>query len=392
MSLRPMRPKIKRIFLRTHEVLLDVCVNVFFFLPVKKNKIVFVKDNGKGFACNLRYVAEEIIRQRLPYDMVWLVNNNSEEMPSEIRKVHLNSIKAVYELATAHIFINNAKIPYKVRKKPTQKFIYIPHGQPGAKCDGADVKHQGEFEEKSIKHSEQTDVFVSMSSFHTLTIKDNFWVPPHAAIWEIGFPRNDIFYRDTTKKQQEIRCKLNIPEGYRIVLYAPTFRDSNTTEAYNIDLHRALEALEKKTGDKWMFFITLHPNFFWFKKPVYDFGERVWNMSDYTDIHELMLIVDIAISDYSSVALDFSNSRRPVFLYASDIDEYQRMRGLKEMYFKYPFPLCTTNDELETAILNFDNKDYLQKLENFYQNIYGSFDDGHASDRFVAKLRPIIIN
>ena len=62
-------------------------------------------------------------------------------------------------------------------------------------------------------------------------------------------------------------------------------------------------------------------------------------MSDYTDIHELMLIVDVAISDYSSVALDFSNSRRPVFLYASDVDEYQRMRGLKEMYFKYPFPL-----------------------------------------------------
>ena len=113
-------------------------------------------------------------------------------------------------------------------------------------------------------------------------------------------------------------------------------------------------------------------------------------MSDYTDIHELMLIVDVAISDYSSVALDFSNSRRPVFLYASDVDEYQRMRGLKEMYFKYPFPLCRTNDELETAIQKFDMNDYHQKLDNFYNNIYGSFDDGHASERFVAKLQALI--
>ena len=311
-------------------------------------------------------------------------------MPDEVRKVRFNSVQAVYELATTHIFINNAKTPYPVRKKSSQKFIYIPHGQPGAKCDGADVKHQGTFESKSIKHSAQTDVFVSMSRYHTQVMKDNFWLPANAEIWECGFPRNDIFYHDSTQKRQVIRRKLNIPDGYRIVLYAPTWRDSNTTEAYNLDLHRTLAALERRTGDKWMFFITLHPNFFWFKKPVYDFGERVWNMSDYTDIHELMLIVDVAISDYSSVALDFSNSRRPVFLYASDIDDYQRMRGLKEMYFKYPFPLCKTNDELETAILNFDTSKYLPELENFYKNIYESFDDGHASERFVARLKAIL--
>lgn len=372
-----------------HEWLLGRCVLWFYHLPTKKNKIVFIKDNGKGYACNLKYIAQEIIRQHLPYDMVWLVNDLSEEMPSEIRKVSLNSVRAVFELATAHIFINNAKIPYRVKKKPTQKFIYIPHGQPGAKCDGADRKQQGEFERLSIKHSEQTDVFVSMSSYHTQVIKDNFWVPTNAEIWECGFPRNDMFYHDTIQKQQEIRKKLNIPEGYKIALYAPTFRDNNKTEAYNLDLHRTLAALEQKTGSKWMFFITLHPNFFWYKKPIYDFGEFIWNMSDYTDIHELMLVVDATITDYSSVALDFSNTRRPVFLYASDIDEYKRMRGLKEMYFKYPFSLSKTNDELETAIQNFDNDSYLPKLSEFYK-IYGSFDDGHASERFVERLKNMI--
>ena len=390
MNIRPVRPRIRRLIYQMHETMLDFFVWLFQCLPVKRRKIVFIKDNGKGFACNLKYVAEDILRRQLPYDLVWIVKDMSEDMPKGIRRVSFDSVRSVYELATAHVFINNAKIPYRVRKKPSQKFIYIPHGQPGAKCDGADVKHQGKFESRSIKHSKQTDVFVSMSTFHTQTIKDNFWVPSHADIWEIGFPRNDIFYRDTTKKQEEMRRKLNIPEGYRIVLYAPTFRDSNTTDAYNIDLRRTLDTLEKKTGDKWMFFITLHPNFFWYKKPVYEFGERVWNMSDYTDIHELMLIVDVAISDYSSVALDFSNSRRPVFLYASDIDDYQRMRGLKEMYFKYPFPLCKTNDELETAIMSFNINDYHQRLEHFYKNIYGSFDDGHASERFVANLNAII--
>ena len=138
-----------------------------------------------------------------------------------------------------------------------------------------------------------------------------------------------------------------------------------------------------------MFFITLHPCFEWFKHPPYDFGERIWNMTYYTDIHELLLIADIAISDYSSVALDFSNTRKPVFLYASDIDKYTAMRGLKPMYYHLPFTLSKNNDEIEVAIKKFSMADYSRKLDEFY-HVYGSFDDGHASERFVSKLKQLI--
>lgn len=150
-------------------------------------------------------------------------------------------------------------------------------------------------------------------------------------------------------------------------------------------MNRLLDTLEKKTGEKWIFFVTLHPNFKWFKHPPYHFSERIWNMSDYTDIHELMLIADIAITDYSSTGLDFANTRRPVFLYASDIDEYTKMRGLKEMYYKLPFTLCRTNDEINRAVMEFDSDEYAKRLDEF-QKIYGSVDDGHAAERFVNKL------
>lgn len=389
--LRNFRERIRQLHMtdQLHRLTIRWCVTCFCHLPVNKKKIVFIKDNGKGYACNLKYIAEEIIRRQLPFDLVWLVGDLSAEMPGKIRKVRIDSIKAVYELSTAHVVINNAKVPITVKKKPSQKFIYIPHGQPGAKCDGADAVLDKKFNETSKRHSAMTDVFVSMASYHTQTMKDNFWIPEHAEIWDIGFPRNDMFYHDTIQRQKQLRQKLNIPEGYRIVMYSPTWRDNNTTDAYNLDMHRVLDTLEKRTGDKWMFFVTLHPNFFWLKKPVYDFGERIWNMSDYTDIHELMLIVDVAISDYSSVALDFSNTHRPVFLYASDIDEYKKMRGLKEMYFKYPFSLSKTNDELSDAIMSFNDETYQEKLKAFYA-LYGSFDDGHASERFVNRLKSLI--
>lgn len=365
------------------------CVLLFYYFPVKKNKIVFIRGVGGGYRCNLKYVAEEIIRQRLPYDMVWLVEHLDKEIPGAIRKVKYNRIRAVYELATAHIVINDSKSLYPVKKKRGQVFIYIPHGQPGCKCAEGDAILPEAWIKNSKQHSALTDVFVSMGKYHTQVLKETFWVPEHAEIWEIGFPRNDQYYKDTTQKQKELRKKLSIPEGTRVVLYAPTFRDNNTTEAYNMNLHGVLQALEQKTGEKWMMFITLHPNFIWFIVPPYKFDDKVWNMSTFPDLHELLLIVDVAISDYSSVALDFVNLRRPVFLYASDVDEYKKMRGLKEMYFQLPFALCRTNDELHDAIINFDNEDYKHKLDEF-QKIYGSVDNGQASERFVNKLKGFI--
>lgn len=381
--------ELKQIIEPIYNKIAQKCISWFYYLPVKKRKIVFIKGNGEGFACNPRYVAEEIIRQHLPFDMVWLVSRMSEPMPQEIRKVKYNRIKAIYELATAHVVITNSKSPIKLKKKPSQKLIYIPHGQPGCKCAEGDAIISDKYIQISKAHSAITDVFVSMGQYHTQVLKDTFWVPEHAEIWETGFPRNDQYYRDTTQKQQKLRKKLNIPEGTRIALYAPTFRDNNTIDAYDIDLHGVLRTLEQKTGEKWLMFITLHPNFIWFKVPPYKFDEIVWNMSDYPDLHELLLIVDVAISDYSSVALDFANLRRPVFLYASDIDEYRKIRGLKEMYFHLPFALCRTNDELHDAIINFDKDKYQCRLDEF-QTLYGSVDDGHASERFVNKLKEFI--
>lgn len=378
--------KIKIIIEPLYNKLRDKCIEWFYYLPFKKNKIVFIQSFGGGYKCNLKYIADEIIKQNLCYDLVWLVDKMDYDIPAPIRKVKYNRIRAVYELATCKVLINNSKSLYPLKKKSGQTFIYVPHGQPGCKCAEGDAVLPEIWIRNSKQHSALTDVFVSMSKYHTQVLKETFWVPENAEIWETGFPRNDNYYKDTTEKQKEIRGRLGVPDGFKIAFYAPTFRDNNSTEAYDIDFHRVLDTLEEKTGDKWIFFVTLHGNFIWFKKPPYKFDERVWNMSSYPDIHELLLIADIAISDYSSTALDFSHTRRPVFLYASDIDEYTKMRGLKEMYFRLPFSLAKNNDELVLNILNYNHDEYIKRYEDFMKIEYGNIDDGYASKRFVSYL------
>lgn len=205
--------KIKDLIEPIYNKLRDKCIDWFCCLSIKKSKIVFIQGNGGGYKCNLKYIAEEIHRQKLPYDMVWMVERYDIEIPKFIRKVKYNRIRAVYELATAHIMINNSKSLYPVKKKKGQVFIYIPHGQPGCKCAEGDAVLPENWIKNSKRHSALTDIFVSMGTYHTQVLKDTFWVPKNAEIWEVGFPRNDQYYHDSSVKQAEIRSKLNIPDG-----------------------------------------------------------------------------------------------------------------------------------------------------------------------------------
>lgn len=104
----------------------ELSISWFRYLPVKKNKIVFIQANGGGYKCNLKYVAEEIIRQKLSYDLVWLVDFLNYDIPYPIRSAKFNRIKAIYELSTAHVIITNSKslLPFK---KSHHKHLYTYH-------------------------------------------------------------------------------------------------------------------------------------------------------------------------------------------------------------------------------------------------------------------------
>ena len=43
-------------------------------LPVQNNKILF-HSNTNSYSCNPKYIAEEILKRKLPYELVWVVNN-----------------------------------------------------------------------------------------------------------------------------------------------------------------------------------------------------------------------------------------------------------------------------------------------------------------------------
>uniref|UniRef100_UPI000A99FB95 CDP-glycerol glycerophosphotransferase family protein n=1 Tax=Clostridium sp. NkU-1 TaxID=1095009 RepID=UPI000A99FB95 len=66
--------------------------NLFYHLlrlfPINKKKIVFTTFEGDGgYCCNPRYIAEELLKKKEKFEIIWLVNNMEKQFPDGIKKV-----------------------------------------------------------------------------------------------------------------------------------------------------------------------------------------------------------------------------------------------------------------------------------------------------------------
>ena len=111
----------------------------------------------------------------------------------------------------------------------------------------------------------------------------------------------------------------------------------------------------------------------------------------YPDIQELLVSADIVVTDYSSCIFDFMLSRKPGFIYASDIKDFDEMRGFYYPLTSTPFPVSENNEQLQKNISEFDYESYKQKVEDFLKE-KGCIEDGHASERVVEFIKEKMIS
>ena len=82
-------------------------------------------------------------------------------------------------------------------------------------------------------------------------------------------------------------------------------------------------------------------------------------------------------------------TRRPGFIFATDIEMYNNERGFYYPLETTPFPIATTNEELASNILNFDEKKYKSDVEEFLKE-KGCIEDGHSSERVVDLIEKLM--
>lgn len=357
-----------------------------YLLPIKENRIVFDNFGGKGYGDSTKYIAEELIKSGKNYELVWLVDNlSSYEFPKQIKTVKIDSIKALYMRATAKVWIDNVRHLHPVKKKKEQVYLQAWHAPFGPKKAEADAeKELGEDYVREAKYDGQiADGIISNSKLLDNQFKRAFWLSDHVEILSYGLPRNDFLARqiDNTSKYDYLRNKFGFEKDGFYILYAPTFRDNYSLEGYKLEYEKIAKEFSAKVNKKARIVVRLHPNV-WNQSNFINYGENILNGTIYPDMQELLLACDALISDYSSCVFDFAILKKPVFICALDIKEYEKTRGLLPEFYDFPFPMATSNEEMLTNIKNYDQKSYFDKVNRYFER-YPLYDDGNASRRVV---------
>lgn len=365
------------------------CNYLYKFGKIKKNKIVFINGSNWQYACNPKYVAEELLHRNIKdIDMVWVTTNRTDSniLPKTFRLVDYNSLQVLFELMSAKIWFMNAHqflLLKKGLKKPKNTLLLQTwHGSMGIKRESADAKtnayqNQGWLPWQKLSSSLFDYIFVG-SEFEKNILTSAFW--QNGEVLKLGTARDSIFYKEKTDIIKKIKNYYNISTENKILLYAPTWRADKRCCCYNIDIKLLERSLQKRFGGQWS--ILIRPHYLMPKaifNALYD-ENKIINVTDYPDMQELLVASDVLISDYSSCIPEYTILKKPSFIYATDMEEYEN--GFYYPLSTLPSPIATDNGELAQNILNFDNDKFVSGCDEFLTKM-GHKDDENSCKRIV---------
>jgi CDP-glycerol glycerophosphotransferase len=357
---------------------------IYQLLPINKKKILFISHLGKSYGCNPKYICEFLLSQHVgEFVLHWVYDSTCcgiKDIPLGVIPIDLNSRRFQYDIQTCGILISNTRLPkwFNFKKRKGQRYIQTWHSSLRLKKIEGDAHLGKVYEEMARADSAQISIIVSGCRFSSEIYQRAFWY--EGPLLEVGTPRIDYLLQQQRTNRQNLLAKAGLNVDTHYALYAPTFRKSGTTEAYNIDYKMIVNALERRHGGSWKILCRLHPNLRG-KTSFLHLDNICIDMTNYSDMQELLVIADILITDFSSSMFDMAFMRKPCFLYASDLETYlQTERGLYFNISDLPFPIASTNETLKRQIYQFDVQKYQESISQFLSSI-GSYENGIANEK-----------
>ncbi|MDA2806044.1 bifunctional glycosyltransferase/CDP-glycerol:glycerophosphate glycerophosphotransferase [Nocardiopsis suaedae] len=355
-----------------------------------RSQVYFESYSGKQYSDSPRVISEELRRRGAAAPSLWLVRDRQVRTPQELRPVPHASREYFEALATSEVIVTNAHLPRWFDKREGQRVVQTWHGSM-LKRIGFDIEnvrfasHDASYHERLAREVRQWDYLVSPSPWATPILRRAFRF--EGTVLETGYPRNDIFHSpEREETARAVRRRLGLPEGKKVVLYAPTWRDDKfySPGKYKLDLRLDMERMREALGGEHVLLVRRHPNIV---DRVPGAGDGfVRDVSAYPEVQELFLVADVLVTDYSSLMFDFANTGRPMLFYTYDLEEYRdRLRGF---YFDFeevaPGPLIKDQEGLVEAVRAADavRLDHRDRYEAFVER-FCPLDDGKAAARVV---------
>ncbi|MER7754392.1 CDP-glycerol glycerophosphotransferase family protein [Kitasatospora sp. NPDC097643] len=360
-----------------------------------REAVLYDVFGGRGYADSPRAVHAELARRGEPLEHLWVVDDAQAELPPGVSPVRIWSPEWYRALATCRYVVGNTHLPDFLERRPGQVVVQTWHGSL-LKRIAHDVENPWLADHGYLaaldRETPNWSLLLSPSPFATPILRRAFRYA--GEILEAGYPRNDLLARADQRTAAAVRHRLGIPEGKRVVLYAPTWREDQQRgngDGFRLDLRLDVDHARRLLGEDHVLLIRPHAHV---REPLPGAGDGfLYDCGDYPDPQELLLIADVLVTDYSSIMFDFAITGRPVFFFTYDLEHYRDT--LRGFYFDFepqaPGPLVPTSAELLGALRELADSGaalppgYAERYRRF-QAGHCVLDDGGAARRVVDRM------
>jgi len=350
--------------------------------------VLFQSYRGE-FATDSQLAIHAELRARRPdLELLWGVMDRSVAIPEGGRALLIESREWYAALGSCRYLCPNIEFERYFRKRPYQRYLQTFHGYPfksmGISLWRVQGRPESVIDKECTRRSGAWDAIVVPESFCVDLYRQEYRFTGEALV--SGYPRNDaLVTADTASVRARVLAQLGIHPDQIVVLYAPTWRDTVATSAWTAKLFDGLDlrALAERLGDRYAVLVRGHN--YNLREGFAPLTGKVWDVSDYPEINDLLLTADVAVLDYSSIRFDWLITGKPVVFFVPDLEDYLSSR---KVLFDYPptapGPLLGTTTEVADALLDLDSviSEYAAARELFNKE-FNRLHDGQATERVI---------
>jgi len=356
-------------------------------LSIEDNIVLYESYHGSAMSCSPYAIFKSLLEDKrfTDYLHIWVVNDENSikvdyKKYNNVIFIKKNSALYMRYLATAKYLINNTTFPDWYIRKENQVYLNTWHGTP-IKTLGRDVENDFMAHKNQTKNFLQTSHIISPNKHTTKVLEESYDIKDiyTGVLATTGYPRQDLMLNISDEEKQSIYTILKIDNSKTVVLYAPTWRGTvsgatfDTTQLENdIQYLSTLEDVE-----------ILFRGHYMVEKFLKNLNIEITIVPTQIDTNSFLSIVDILVTDYSSICFDFMAMEKPIIYYIYDKEEYLKERGL---YFEVETIgdcICYDVDEVKDSIQGIIKNEQLFKLQKKAKSDFCAYDDGFATKRVI---------
>ncbi len=361
---------------------------------IREDVVLYESFYGQGMSCSPKAIFDELMSQERDLKHVWVYNSEVAWRPyfdkyksyGNVLFVRYKSRRYYKYLASAKYLVNNSTFPQLFTKKTGQIYINTWHGIPLKKM-GYDMPNGNIEVANTERNFLMSDYLISPNPHQTKMYTKAYKLDGiyDGKILELGQPRCDTLLKGSNSiKEMLEQAGVFIKKDKKIVLYAPTWKgESFSNPETDVDLEEFYNTIMETVGDKYQLLIKPHQAVY---KKISENNPKLKDkmIPPIFDTNEVLSIVDVLVSDYSSIFFDYLVTGKPILFYIPDLEKYRKERGLTIDISKLPGP--ATSDLEQLVGLIYYSEEVLEKSAENYIAIRDEMcvhDNGKVAAKIV---------